>query len=156
VSGARRPHDAGFTLVEVLIATVVMTIAVFGIMASFPTAYRSVRDSGRMAVLTHLAAQRAETIQALPYADSTLNTGTHPTQATDSSGAKYYAVSGYPQDYSLRWIVSNGPTNGAGGTETAMKTVVVEATYRTRYTTGGTPVTTPQSLQVTLQTFVTD
>jgi len=58
--------------------------------------------------------------------------------------------------YSLRWVVAAGPTDQSGTPEPNMKTVTVEATFLMRYTSGGAPLVTPNSIETVFQTFVTE
>ena len=90
----------------------------------------------------------------IPSAD--LNLGTHPAQSTDGSGSRYYAVSGYSEDYSLRWIVAAGPTDGSGSAVSGLKTVALEATWNVRYDTSGNPIDSPHGLEVVLRTLVVE
>ncbi len=147
--------ESGFTLIEVLIASVLMLVGVFGMLAVFPQAYGNSRDAGRVSVLNHLAAEKLEALRALNYSNSDLDPGLHPTLQNDSSGAKYYPVPGFNEAYSLRWTVLDGPTDGGGNPEPDIKTVVVEATYLTRYTLLGIPITADRSLESVFQTLVT-
>lgn len=158
MSGAAEPvpvarRQAGFTLVEALVATTIMAVVLAALLAGFVETYRSTRSAGRSSVLSHAAAEKLEQLALLDYGHGDLGAGTHPTQAIDSSGARYYPAPGFDEDYSLRWIVSGGPTDAAGNEVAHMKTIVVEATYRVRYTEAGLPIPTPGSLHVVLQSF---
>ena len=148
--------QSGFTFVEVLVASVVLVVGVLGTLAVFAQAFHDTTSSGRSAVLNHLAAAKLEEIRALPAGVAELNAGIHPEQAADSAGEKFYPVSGFDEDFSLRWQVSGGPTDGAGNPEPGIKTVVVEATYRVRYTVAGAPLMNTSSLEASIGTLVTN
>ena len=153
---AKRNASAGFTLIEVLVASVVLVVGVVGMMAVFPQSFRDTTNSGRLSMLNHLAAERIEELRRLGYSNSNLNTGTHPTLSTDSTGKKYYAVTGFDEEVSLRWTVSGGPTDGSGNAVADMKTIRIEATYLVRYDNSGNPIEGDDSLTVAMSTFVTD
>lgn len=146
---------SGFSLVEVLIASAILAVGLLGMLAIFPQAYRNTRVSGSISSLNHLASKQTEQLRSLDYDHGELSLGVHPTLQTDSSGQKYYPVPGLDEDFSVRWTVSNGPTDGAGNPVPDMKTVVVEATRLTRYTSGGTPIVNDRSLEVVRRTFFT-
>ena len=148
--------QSGFTLIEVLIASVVLAVSVVGMLAVFPQAFRDTTNSGRATVLNHLATGKLEQLRTLPYDDSDLSAGTHPALATDSAGQWYYPVPRYDENFSLRWAVSNGPTDGTGNPVPGIKTVVVEATYRTRYTILGLRIMNENSLTAVIGTLVTE
>ena len=148
--------QSGVTLIEVLVALLLLAVGMIGVMAVFPQVLGSVRNSGRNLSLDQIASEKLESLRALDDADSDLALGVHPALQTDSSGARYYPVPGYPENYSLRWEVLAGPTDAAGTAEPKMKTVVVEATYLTRYTLGGTAVQQPGSMETRFRTFLTE
>ena len=77
-------------------------------------------------------------------------------QAFDSAGQRYYPVSGFDEDTSLRWQVSAGPTDGTGTAEPDIRTLAVEATYLVRYTAGGAPITGENSLGTSFGTLLTE
>ena len=153
---ARSHASSGFTLIEVLVSSVVLVVGVVGMLGIFPQAYRDTTNSGRSSVLNHLAAERIEQLRSLPYDDSDLTAGIHPSQLIDSTGQAYYPVPGFDEEYSLRWTVLAGPTDGAGNPEPDIKTIVVEATYLIRYTLLGVPFERGDSLEVVMSTFVAD
>ena len=145
--------QAGFTLLEVLIASVVMTIGVFGVLAVFPNSFRSAKESGHRSVLNHLISEKLDGLRALDDADSDLALGTHPTQQFDSESNRYYPVPGFSEEFSLRWTVTNGPTDGSGSSVALMKIVVVEGTHLVRYTSTGTPIEGLGGVTVVVPTY---
>ncbi len=150
-------RQAGFSLVEVLIASVIMIVGVFGVMAVFPQTLRSTKQSGRMSVLSQLAIEKMEQLRSRDLSDADLLIGTHPPKVDDSTSQKYYPVPGFPEEYSLRWVVTAGPSDGAGNAEAQMRSVAVEATYRVRYIgVSSQPDYGTDSLELTSSTFVTD
>ncbi len=148
--------QSGFSLIEVLVASLLLIVGVVGMLAVFPQAFRDSTNSGREAVLNHLAAEQVEVLRGLSLTHADLAVGTHPAQGIDSTGQRYYPVNGFDEDVSLRWQVSAGPTDGTGTAEPDIRTVVVEATYRVRYTTAGVPITDGNSLEASFETFLTD
>jgi Tfp pilus assembly protein PilV len=148
--------ESGLTILEVLVASVLMAVGILGLLAIFPQALGSARDSGRRMVLNQLASQKLEELRSLGYTDADLTLGVHPAQSTDSDGQNYYAITSMPEDYSMRWTVAAGPTDGSGSAEANMKTVTVEAAYRVRYTAGGDPIPRTGSYANVFRTFITE
>ena len=148
--------ESGFSLVEVLIASVLLIVGVVSMLAVFPQSFRNSTNSGRAAVLNHLAVEKIEELRGLLLTHDDLTVGTHPAQGSDSTGQKYYPATGFDEDVSLRWRVSAGPTDGDGIAEPDIRTVVVEATYRVRYTLAGEPITNENSLATSFGTLLTE
>ena len=153
---SRSNDQSGFTLVEVLVASLVLVVGVLGMLAVFVQAFNDTTNSGRSVVLNHLAAEKLEELRSLPFDVDELSTGTHPDQANDATGQKYYPAPGFDEDISLRWEVGAGPTDGSGTPEPSIKTIVVEATYRVRYTVEGVPITSATSLEASSGTLITN
>lgn len=66
----RRPiDDRGFTLIEVLIALAVLSVALIALAGMFPTGYRQVVDAGRMTVAVSTARQILEDVRLVPFAN---------------------------------------------------------------------------------------
>ena len=135
-------------------ASLIMMVGVFGILAAFPHAFRSAKESGHRSVLNHLVSEKLDDLRSEDYSDSTLALGTHPTQELDTHHDLYYPVSGFPEEFSLRWTVSNGPTDKSGASVALMKIVVVEGTYLVRYTSSGTPIEETDSVTVVVPTYL--
>ncbi len=148
--------QAGFTLVEVLLASVIMLVGVFGLLAAFPQAFRSAKESGHRSVLNHLVSERLDDLRSLDYSDTLLSLGTHPAQVLDSQNQRYYPVSGFPEEFSLRWTVQSGPTDQSGTAEAQMKIVVVEGTYRVRYTSSGAAIEEADSSTIIVPTYLAE
>ena len=145
----------GLTLVEVLIASLVLLIGILGMMSVFPQAIGAAHRSSHTLVLNQLAKEKLESLRGLDYDHADLAVGVHPAQQFDSNGDRYYSVPGFAEDYSLRWTVQAGPTDGSGTAEPDIKTVVVESTYWVRYTLGGVPIENNRSLSMQYQTYIT-
>jgi len=84
----RRPQ-AGFTLVEVLVALMVFVIGILSIAAMMPSGSRSVNRSGDQTRGSELASACAERLLSTTYTDPTLTAGSHPDPANPYDG-KYY------------------------------------------------------------------
>jgi prepilin-type N-terminal cleavage/methylation domain-containing protein len=69
IARALSQERGGFTLVEVLIAMAVLTIALVGIAGMFPTGYRQVTDAGRMTLGVTAARQILEDLRSVPFAN---------------------------------------------------------------------------------------
>ena len=81
------PHDdsRGFTLAEVMIASMVLMIGLLAVAGMFPVGYGQVADAGRMTLAVTGARQILEDVGALPFANlanlngfDTTNPGTLP------------------------------------------------------------------------------
>jgi len=144
------------SLVEVLVASLIMIAGLVSVMAVFPQSLGTARESSRVLVLNRLAMEKLELLRSLDFDDGDLSLGVHPAIQFDSNGNRYYPVSSFPEEYSLRWTVQAGPTDGSGTAEPDMKTITVEATYWVRYTSGGAPVENAGSVTTRFRTFVAD
>ena len=147
--------SSGFSLVELLVASVILAVGLLSMLAIFPQAYRNTRVSGSISSLNHLATKKTEQLRSIPYNHVDLSIGVHPTLQSDSAGQKYYPIPGLDEDFSVRWTVSAGPTDGAGNPQSNMKTVVIEATYVMRYSSGGAPIANDNGLEVITTTLIT-
>ena len=58
------PQSAGLSLLEVLLASVVLGVAILGIAGAFPAALRTVTGGGHLTRATHLAQQMMEAIRS--------------------------------------------------------------------------------------------
>jgi len=74
--GPRRP-EAGFTLVEVMIALVVLSIGLMAMLGLVPLGARKIVSSTQDSRASELAAARAEKLLVTPYDDALLDAGHH-------------------------------------------------------------------------------
>jgi len=99
----RAPHlaesaERGATLIEMLIALVVLSIGILAVGQMFPAAQRSQLDSRLLTAANYYAQQKIEYLSTLPSSDANLTAGRHPAgSACDSLGPtkewlRYYQV----------------------------------------------------------------
>jgi Tfp pilus assembly protein PilV len=98
--------DAGFTLVEALLATLVLSIGVVGLMSLVVNAMRATRDARDSGMATWLTWQKLEDLRARN--DLTASPG--DTLAADTAGfVEYLDQAGHqvqpPGLYTRRWLV---------------------------------------------------
>ena len=91
----RRPHlsvaprsDDGFGLVEVLVAVLILTVALLGLIGAFTSARKLTLLSERRTSAAHRAQLEVERLQATPYSEL-LMTAT-PTHSAESTNPNYY------------------------------------------------------------------
>src|SRR5262245_65509261 len=65
--GRARGVDRGFTLVEVLVAAMILVVALVGIATMFPLGYRQIADAGRTTIAVTAARHILEDIGTLPF-----------------------------------------------------------------------------------------
>ncbi len=117
----------GFTLIEVLVGLLILTIGLLGISVLVPTAYTNFTSSGNDTLALAFAQQRLDQLRALPYNDSNLSAGTHA-----DTGANAPSNSNYTRSYQVE---ADTPVAG-------VKRLTVT-------------VTGPRSRQVQLKTLIT-
>ena len=99
----------GFTLVELLVAIVILAVGIIGIMSLFPQSYSHIGNAGHVSTMNHLGQMKLDQLKTLSYNHVDLTTGFH----TAASG-----------NYTLVWNVSpNQPVND-------MKTVDLEVGHQ--------------------------
>jgi len=94
--------EAGFSVIELLIAAAVITVAILGIVSLFPTSYNDVDRSGKQTTALILAQQRIELLRNQTYTSQALAAG--PTSET--------SLAGYPGYTRTTVITDNTPING--------------------------------------------
>jgi prepilin-type N-terminal cleavage/methylation domain-containing protein len=109
---ARELNENGFSLIEILIAILILSLSILGIMAVFPTSYRHITSSGRISTINHLAQWKIDELRGTSFSDPDLTAGIHTSALTSP-----YA------DYSVSWDVTfNAP-------QANMRSVTVTVTY---------------------------
>jgi len=83
----RRSAERGMTMVEMLVALIVLSIGLLGIAAIFPSGRRFSNRDRLMTTAVDLAQQKVEQIRTLPYSDPALAIGIHPTASGETVGS---------------------------------------------------------------------
>jgi len=60
-------NDRGFTLVEVLVAAMILTVALLTLATMFPTGYKQIADAGRLTLATNGANHLLEDLGSVPF-----------------------------------------------------------------------------------------
>lgn len=123
VSTRKRKNDSGFTLIEVMVAIVILTVGLLSLAQMMVLATNSNTLSGRMTSASALAKEQLERLKAAPfYADPTsfarnpvLNDG-GDIDSTVGGYVQYYDPDGLPTAagnalYEVRWEIETVPTN---------------------------------------------
>ena len=111
-----RSSSSGLTLVEVLIALLVLAIGILGFARVFPIAMRSQVKSRMVTTADHYANEKFETLRGLPRTNALLLTGRHPATGFETLGStgawqRYYVITQMPApldsllkfDVSVQW-----------------------------------------------------
>ena len=65
----RRSNLNGFSLIELMVAVVILALAIFGIFQAFSTSFQGMADARDRTVATNLAQEKIEGIKNIPFAD---------------------------------------------------------------------------------------
>lgn len=112
-----QPAERGFSLVEVLAAVAILGIVALGIVGLFSHSIVVNASGYDYAVVSGVARQALEELQALPFGDANLTAGDHTWP--DPTGSGRFAVTYRVTDYGVgSWADVTGgawPTPTAGG-----------------------------------------
>lgn len=89
-----RSAERGMTMVEMMIALIVLSIGLLGIAAIFPSGRRFSTRDRMLTTASDLALQKFEQIRTYSYSDPNLTVGTHPTASGENVG---------PNNRYVRW-----------------------------------------------------
>lgn len=129
--------NGGFTLLEVMIALVVLAVGLLGLAALQLVSVKSNAFSSEMTYATMIAQQHAEILKNLPYTDADLNPGSH--SAIGSSKGVQYTVT---------WnVTDNIPT-------TNMKSVNVTVQWQSLRQGAAGQAPEQQTVTASLQTII--
>ena len=88
LQSALEKRSEGFTLLEVMIALVILSVGLLGLAALQLVAVRSNSFSSEMTYATMIAQQQAEVLKNLAYTDGNLTSGSHAAMGS-SKGVQY-------------------------------------------------------------------
>ncbi len=88
IQGIVAKRSEGFTLLEVMIALVILAVGLLGLAALQLVAVKSNAFSSEMTYATMIAQQQAEALKSLPFTDGNLSHGSH-TAMGSSKGVQY-------------------------------------------------------------------
>lgn len=107
-----RTREGGFSLLEVLIAVAILGIVALGIVGLFSHSIVTNASGYDYAVLTGVARQALEQLQALPFTDPALDVTApgSPRPWTDPTGSGRYTISYTVSEYNIgAWNQVTGP-----------------------------------------------
>jgi prepilin-type N-terminal cleavage/methylation domain-containing protein len=104
----RARDDAGFTLVELLVSIVILTVGVLSLMTVLASSNAATGTSESQQAEIHRAQKEIERIQALPYNQIALTSA--PTPSANTHDPNYY-VSGSASCPNYQWNQATGATN---------------------------------------------
>jgi Tfp pilus assembly protein PilV len=87
-----RPSDGGFTIVEVLVAILLLTVGVLGLVGAFDSARKLNLLSERRTSMAHRAQLEIERLQAIPYSELAMISA--PTHSSVETNPDYYVKEG--------------------------------------------------------------
>jgi len=112
--------EKGLSLIEVLVAMVVLSLGLLGLERVHIAAIRANTIASRLTQATTLAQDRAEQLMALPYNDAALADTTAPGTFTT------YTEPNPPQGYTITWKVDTDvPSAG-------IKTINIDVTWKNK------------------------
>ena len=151
---AAPPGQAGFSMIEVLIAAVIVAVAIIGLFMMYSTGQALVQAQGSNRVAVQLAQQRLEELRAGGFGAASLPDGREETAFVAVPNNPGYermtVISGVcPNDFSTAWANSGDCTPGQ--TTLQAKKVVVTVRRIDGQTPGTTdPQTQPAIVQLVL------
>lgn len=96
----RIPHlnaDSGFTVIEVLVAVLILTVGLLGLVGAFDSARKLNLLSERRTSMAHRAQLEIERLQAIAYGELLMIST--PTHSTETTNPDYYVKEGSPSEY---------------------------------------------------------
>lgn len=122
------PNEAGFTLIETLVAIVVLVIGIFSLYSMQTTSVRLNASANGMTTSANWAADRVEQILSLDYEDAGLtdNNGNGVGGLDDTGAAADSTATSPDGNYTVSWNIAEYiAPNPSDPTETTLKAVRV-------------------------------
>ncbi len=114
-------NDRGYSLAELMVALVVLSLGILALAKLFPTASREQLKDRERTNGSYYAQEKIEALKALPSTDADLADGRHPAASNEAMGTggtmtRYWVVSHLPDpltnvarlDVVVRWTTPQG------------------------------------------------
>ena len=98
-------NDAGFTIIEVVIAISILAVGLLGVAAMQTSAIQVNSAAGQMTARMNWAQDKMEELKAMPFSDPWLEAAGNPT-GVDSAGNTHEQTTS--DGYAVRWDVDEG------------------------------------------------
>ena len=98
-------NDAGFTIIEVVIAISILAVGLLGVAAMQTSAIQVNSAAGRMTTRMNWAQDKMEELKAMPFSDPWLEEAGNP-PGVDSAGNTHEQTTS--DGYAVRWDVDEG------------------------------------------------
>lgn len=82
----------GFTLVELLVSSIILSIGIISLATLFPTAMRSANFTRENTKAMECGMQLMEYLRTLGFTDTELSAGTHAADSVESKYERYYII----------------------------------------------------------------
>lgn len=105
----------GFTLVELMVSTIILAVGVLGIGVLFPTAMRSSMLTRQNSQAVEYCQQEIEFLRTLNYEDTALKAGTHGPDSLDNKFERNYVVTDNHPAVGMKRIVVTVSWQQQGG-----------------------------------------
>ena len=99
----RLASERGFTLIEVLVATMLMTVGIIAVVGTFDYTRRTTSSTEAHQVLAHIAQGETEAILAKGYASIGTTSAPSPSASGDPRDPLNYVIAGSPPLYRYDW-----------------------------------------------------
>ena len=74
-----KKREEGFSLVEILLAIVILAVVCLGILALLPNGFKQITNAGRTATIDHIGQMKLDYLRSIPVTHWDLSAGSHPT-----------------------------------------------------------------------------
>jgi prepilin-type N-terminal cleavage/methylation domain-containing protein len=101
--------NEGFTLIEVLVAIVIIAVAIISIVAVFPQSLNQATQSEHISMINHLGQAKLDELRGYGWNNNKLIDGTHPSTGLGDAAAieTHDNFSEIPSGFSRTWVVDD-------------------------------------------------
>ena len=163
--GQRRRENAGYNLIELMLACVLAAIVFAAMVPVFANALKTTSSDGFRVAANNIAQERIEQVRLLPYSSICAapdNLNAPPTGFGDGRFGPNYQLPGSNKAYHILYTTEDHPadaykkitvavswTDSTGNRTTSMSTMIMDPGFVTVSTTSGSPTPTPSPSSTT-------